>query len=82
MRRLSIIVVVLATALTFSSCTKKREASKPAANKEASQMTPDDSKRLEQVKKGVEESKNIIVARINGKEIAMYDSPTETLNHE
>lgn len=57
--------------LTCASCTKKEDALKNAAVRET-HMTPEQTKQLEEVKRGVEESKRLVVARVNGSDITMY----------
>jgi len=61
----------LVLAFTCSSCTKKGDALK-GAKEEIQATTPERSERLAAVKKGIEESKKVLVARINGADITMY----------
>lgn len=77
MKRTSLIIatVLMASAALFtsSSCTKKEDASKPETKKEEINITPEQAKKIEEIKKGVRESKNIVAARVNGAEITMFN---------
>jgi len=66
------LLMALAVVFTFSSCTKKEEASKVVAAKEAPAMTQEQIKTKVELKKGIGESKKLVVARVNGSDITMY----------
>lgn len=70
---IAVALTALAMFFTFSSCTKKADAPKGDAKKGSPAMTSEQAKQMEKIKKGVEESKNIVIARVNGAEITMYD---------
>lgn len=76
MKKISIILaealMALALVVTCSSCTKKEDVLRSAPKKEKQTMTQEQSKRLEEVRRGVEESKKLVVARVNGSDITMY----------
>ncbi len=76
-RFLSIILAAaLSAALIVSavSCKKKEEAPKPGARQEQpAPLTPEEKKQVEEMKKGVKEAKQLVVARVNKDEITMHD---------
>ncbi len=67
--------MLIAAAMVFTcfSCTTKEDASKSAAVKEEPKMTPEQAKNAEEIKKGIEESQNIVIATVNGADLTMYD---------
>jgi len=75
MKRTSLIMAValmaLAMVFTCSSCSKKKDASKSMSQKEALKLTQ--SKQAEEIKRGVRESKQIVIATVNGAELTMFD---------
>jgi hypothetical protein len=77
MKRTSLIIagalMALAMVFTCSSCSKKEDASKSTLQKEEPKMTPQQAKNAEEVKKGIEASKEIVAARVNSSEITMYE---------
>ena len=77
MKRKSLIIAAVlmafAAVFTCSSCTKKEEASKSTTKKEEIKTTPEQAKKIEEIKKGIKESKNIVVARVNGADITMFN---------
>lgn len=64
--------MALAVLFTCFSCAKKEGVSTNTVKKEELKITPEQAKRLGEIKKGVVESKNIVVARVNGAEITVY----------
>lgn len=66
------LTIAFAMVFTCSSCTKKEEAPKGPAIKESPKMTPEQLKRAEEIKKGVEASKAVVAARVNGRDITMF----------
>lgn len=67
------LLLSLAVVFAFSSCTKKEADSKVPAAKEAPAITQEQIKTKAELKKGVEESKKLVVARVNGSDITMYN---------
>lgn len=67
--------VLIAVTMLFSSlsCNKKDDVPKSAAVKEESRMTPEQAKKAEEIKKGIRESQNIVIATVNGADLTMYD---------
>lgn len=71
--------IILAAALSISlmagvSCKKKEEVPKPGARQEQPlPLTPEEKKQAEEMKKGVKESKRLVVAKVNKADITMYD---------
>jgi len=61
-------IVIVVIALSGLSCAHEKAANRntPAAPAEHEQM-------LQEVRKGIEESKKVVVARVNGADITMYD---------
>ncbi len=76
MKKTSVVIAgaLMAFAMVFmsSSCTKKEDASKSTAKKEAPKITQEQAKRIEEIKQEVKESKKIVVARVNGADITMH----------
>ena len=76
MKKLLVIVAGMLMAFSllfaFSSCSKKDDAAKGTAKKEDIKPTPEQERQMEAIKKGVEESQRIVIARVNGAEITMY----------
>jgi len=66
--RWTIGIVMTAITLTGVSCTKEK-----AGKKETAKTPPGHEKMVEGYKKGVEESKGVVVAKVNGAEITMRD---------
>jgi parvulin-like peptidyl-prolyl isomerase len=72
--------IILAAAISISvmaaaiSCKKKEESPKPAARQaQPLPLTPEEKKQVEEMKKGVKESKRLVVAKVNSAEITMHD---------
>src|SRR5208283_3136319 len=72
-----LIVLAVLAGLTGLSCTKKENAPKEAAPKPAPALVEQKAKQAQEIKKGVEESKNIVVAKVNGAPITMYQLVSE-----
>lgn len=67
------VVMALSLLLAFTSCTrKKEEAAKTETKQEEIKPTPEQAKQMEEVKKGIEESQKLSIARVNGVDITMY----------
>lgn len=66
---------LLAVTMLFPilSCNKKEDAPKSGTIKEELKMTPEQAKKAEEIKKGIAESKNVVVARVNGVDLTMFD---------
>jgi len=65
--------MALAMVFTCSSCTKKEDASKSVTQKEELKLTPEQANQKEKIKKGIKESKHIVIATVNGTELTMFD---------
>src|SRR5512135_1328896 len=74
MRRFGIVGLVAAFAVmfVFSSCAKRDAPNKGITKRETGAMMPEQTKKKEEIRKGVEESKRLVVARVNGSDITMY----------
>jgi hypothetical protein len=72
MHRYTNIILIFILLIAFLggavSCKKKEESKKPTSPP----LTPQQKKALEEIKKGVEESKKLIVAKVNGQPITMF----------
>lgn len=71
------VIVLLITAIFFagSSCSKGSASRKPPVvgeKKAAAQLTPEQRRQVEEMKKGVREAKTLVIARVNGADISMY----------
>jgi hypothetical protein len=70
---MAVVLMAFAVVFTCSSCTRKEGASKSTAQKYALKLTPEQSKQAEEIKKGVKESKHIVIATVNGADLTMFD---------
>jgi hypothetical protein len=70
--RMAGVLITIALAFPCASCTKKGDEVTSTTKKEARTMTPEQSKQREEIRKGIEESKNMVVARVNGVDITMH----------
>jgi hypothetical protein len=66
-------LIAVAMLLPLLSCNKKEDVPKSIAVKEEQKMMPEQIKQAEEIKKGIGESKNVVVSRVNGADITMYD---------
>jgi len=66
-------LIVVAMLFPILSCNKKEDVPKSMVVKKELKMTPEQAKKAEEIKKGIAESKNVIVYRVNGADITMYD---------
>ncbi|MEW6118398.1 MAG: peptidylprolyl isomerase [Nitrospirota bacterium] len=68
-RFVMVVAVLLLPGLLVLSCTRKDEAAKHQEQK----RTPEQMKQQEEIRKGMEESKKVVAARVNGVEIPVYE---------
>lgn len=68
LERTLILIFLFAVALAPISCSREKEQNKGMAN-----LSPEQSKALEAYKKSLEESKNTVVAKVDGVDISMHD---------
>ena len=66
-------LMALAMLFTYSSCSKKEDVSKSTSQEDALKLKPEQSKQAEEIKKGVKESKHIVIATVNGADLTMFD---------
>jgi peptidyl-prolyl cis-trans isomerase D len=68
-----ILFVLIVGAFMFSgfSC-KKKESPKFGTKIEQPPLSPEQKRQLEEIKKGIEESKKLVVAKVNGQPITMF----------
>jgi len=77
MNRASFIVagalMAFAMVFTSASCSKKEEAAKSALQKEELKLTPEQAKQKEKIKEGIKQSQTIVIAKVNGADLTMFD---------
>ena len=66
-------LMALAMVFTSASCSKKEEVPKSPLQKEEQKVTPEQADQKERIKRGIKESHNIVVAKVNGAELTMFD---------
>lgn len=66
-------LMALAIVFTCASCSKKEDVSKSMTQKEERKPTPEQAKKAKEIKKGIKESKHIVIATVNGADLTMFD---------
>ena len=67
------VLMAFAMVFTCSSCSKKEEASKSALQKEELKLTPEQATQKEKIKEGIKQSQTIVIAKVNGADLTMFD---------
>lgn len=66
-------LIAVAMLSPILSCNQKEDAAKNNVAKGKPEMTPEQAKKAEEINRGNAESKNVVVARVNGADIIMFD---------
>jgi len=66
-------LMALAMVFTSTTCSQKEDVPKNVTHKGEQKLTPEQADQKEKIKKGIKESKSIVVSRVNGADITMYE---------
>ena len=66
-------LMVFAAVFACSSCSKKEDASKNTLQKEELRLSPEQEKQKEKVEEGIKQSQTMVIAKVNGAVLTMFD---------
>lgn len=66
-------LMALVMVFTCSSCTKKEDVSKSMMQKEGLKLATEQAEQKEKIKEGIKESQTIVIAKVNGADLSMFD---------